>query len=304
MKSQKFKKTYNVSPSAKILRNIERCEKKLISKEHSVVDVNKKIAKVYWIIFKLFLEGKELKTWTIAEEFFKTKVGVSHVAELWSYLKLLEKHGFISVQRIVRGKKSRISITPLIYESLLRKFYTDHYGSRYADPTLTLNKIFQISLPLSQIPLTNLFSVRDCTDFIEGESKETPLAKATKRLWVLAFELKKLADIYPPLYDYFAETVSKPHVKALFLLAKEVELTPDKETVKIVEKELKKLGWNIEEIKRNLEKCKKKLIKKYVPSELKKTKKVLEEKIRKLEELIKEAERGEWNECFNNYIEG
>lgn len=303
MKMQKLKKVYNVSLSAKIWKRCE-LQREGFRKKYYLVDRKTNVAKVFWIILKLLIEGKEINTWVVAEEFFKAKKGrnvkifSSHVAELWSYLRLLEKHGFISVQRTVRGKKSRILVTPLIYLSLLIKFYADCYGSQYANPKITVSRIDQIFPLFSQIPLALLFLVKDCVDFVEGKSEETPLARAVRRIWFLAYQLKFLENF--PFYDKLVQVVENPGEKALLLLAKEVELTPDEKITTRVEKELKELGWEVEVIKRDLEEYKRILIKKYVTPELKKRKRMLD---RELEKLIKKAKKGVWDENYFRFWE-
>jgi len=278
------------------------CQKKeltenFLKKTYSLIDNQKVVANVYYLILKNVLEGKKVHVWGLAKEFFNLKrVELNKVNELWVHIRKLIRREYVNkVEVAKRRKKYELILTRKIYLDMLIKFFNEEYGNRYT-PDKIFEKIKQIFPFFSQLPPDKLFLVRDCEDFISGKSKETPLSKAVKRVWIYAYELSKLANF--PQYKFAYDKILEAEfpMKPFFLLAKEVQQTPSKETIEEVKKELKELGlWNkqIEEkIEEMLESWKRKILKNYILPKLKEYRK-------KLDEYIKKAEKGVWDEFFD-----
>jgi hypothetical protein len=283
-------------------KNIFQKIKKFLRRQYFIVDRDMKISKIFYLILKLSLQQKleNMTIYDLAKEYLKKKkLKNNEFTNFYWFVRQLEKHKFVYLEGEKgkgRKKKKRIRlISAKIYFSLLCKLWNEGYLSF---PLVYVNGNDVLSY-FSQLPLDRLFSVKDCEDFISGKSEETPLSKAVKRVWIYSYELSKLANF--PRYKFAYDKILEAEfpMKPFFLLAKEVQRTPSKETIEEVQKELKELGlWNEqieEQIEEILESWKRKILKNYILPKLK-------EYRRKLYEYIKKAEKGVWDEFFNSYL--
>ena len=306
-----MKKSYNIAE--KHSRDAKTTFKKL-KKEYITIDRKKNVANIYWIIFKRLLENKKARTWDIAKEFFHDKlkpskwgktsvIPASYVVELWSYLRLLERKGFILIKREEKGRKrSEIGITHRFYYALLYKFYLEIFNLVDLD---TPKRIVEVFPYFSQIPPSKLISKKDIESFLTGKTQETPLSKAVKRIWVLTSIISKVVEVLRK--GFYEELIEKNKTRrdkvetSLLILAKEIlakdvkNFEPDRELVKKAKKELKELGWDVEKIEASVEKYKRILIKSYVVPMLKKSKRLYN---KRWDELIQKAKRGEWDSDY------
>jgi hypothetical protein len=268
-----------------------------LKKTYSLIDNKKVVAKVYYLILKNVLEGKKVYVWGLAKEFFNLKrVELNKVNELWVHIRKLIRREYVNkVEVAKRRKKYELILTRKIYLDVLIKFFNEEYGNRYT-PDKIFEKIKQIFPFFSQLLLSKLFLVKDCEDFISGKSEETPLSKAVKRVWILAYKFSKFVKNIPNNYfNKFVAEMKEPVLKSFFLLAKEVQLEPPKETLEKIENELAQLGlWNREIeiwLEEETKKWRKELLKTHILPELKEYRK-------KLDEYIKKAEKGIWDKFF------
>ncbi|MCK5233784.1 MAG: hypothetical protein KAJ91_03110 [Candidatus Aenigmarchaeota archaeon] len=193
---EKQKKVYNIALSKDYRR------------EYFTIDRDTKIARVYYIILNTHLKKtnktEHCSAWDVAKEYFSLietdvlgtqrkryrRINSSDAAQIWRYVRLLEKQGFISVEDIKgsKRKKKRLVITKKIYFSLLC-----HFWSEYAQAWIVNNHITKDLEPnalacFEKIPLNNLFLKQDCETFIhEKINKKTvsPLSSASKRISML-----------------------------------------------------------------------------------------------------------------------
>jgi hypothetical protein len=284
-------------------KNIFQKIKKFLRRQYFIVDRDMKISKIFYLILKLSLQQKleNITVYDLAKEYLKkNKLKNNEFTNFYWFVRQLEKRGFVYLEGEKgkgRKKKKRIRLAPeAIYFSLLCKLWNEGYLS-FSSVYVNGNDVLSY---FSQLPLNKLFLVRDCEDFISGKSKETPLSKAVKRVWVCAYKFSKLAKF--PLYEFAYDKLLEAEfpTKPFFLLAKEVQDEPPKETVEEVKKELKELDlWNEqleEKIKEMLESWEREVLKNY-------TLPVLKECRKKFDEYIKKAEKGIWDEFFDTLSE-
>jgi len=272
---------------------------KELEKYYFRIDRNTSTAKVFYHILLLELKGEKVYTWNLTKNFFKIKGRVDYrkVNELWSYLRELKKAKFITLEK--EGKKYRILLTSNICSALVAKFY-NKYAPGHLDSIEKVNKVCRYVGDIGDIKL--LFLPEDCEDFVEGKSKETPLEKAAKRLWVLAYETGKLTKLYAEQeYNLLVDLIKDPFNKIIIILSRETMTTPDEKTVKNVTEDLKKksgfdvVGYLKKINEKQIKKIRKKLIKSVVIPKLRFLCKFYRN-------LLDKARKGVWSDYFDEVM--